>query len=215
MPKNSATERVRSPRSPLSKLLVVAAIALSTAGLSGCQKKHFEWSEDVRLADGSEVKIERTIRYGKVLSELGGPTSAWISEARVTIVDHGRPLPTWSHPMKPFLLQKDTTTGHWLLVASAQDACEYAKRFGPPVPTFPTFELQGNEWVYLGLPDAIVGQRANLLLGVPGSDHGSHLLWTDVIFANERRFPALEWRSVDATKVGTCDREMNRNNSRH
>ncbi|MFC4311842.1 hypothetical protein ACFPN2_22345 [Steroidobacter flavus] len=156
--------------------------------LAGCQKKHFEWTEEVRLADGSSVQIERSTRYGKVLTEMGGPTSRWVSEATITIIEQAQKLPTWSHAMEPMLLDKDPATGHWRLLASAVDYCEYASRFGPPYVTFPTFELKGTQWVYIGMPESMLKRRANLLVGAPKAELGRepHLSAEDIAISNRR-----------------------------
>jgi hypothetical protein len=195
-----------------SRIVIAAALCAVTMGLSGCEKKHFQWTEDVRLADGSTVQVERTVRYGKVTNELGGPTSRWVSEATITIVEQGSRLPTWSLPMQPFLLDKDPATGRWLLVASAMEYCDYASRFGAPFVTFPTFELNNAEWIYVGLPESMVNRTANLLLGVPGESRGDdpHLTADDIAISNEVRLPSIEWRSVHPKIMGYCALEHSR-----
>ncbi|MFC4311843.1 hypothetical protein ACFPN2_22350 [Steroidobacter flavus] len=162
------------------------AIGITMLMLAGCQKKHFEWTEEVRLADGSSVQVERSTRYGRVLTEMGGPTSRWVSEATVTIVEEGRKLPTWSHAMEPLVLDRDPATGRWRLLASAVDYCDYARRFGEPYVTYPTFELKGTEWAYVGMPESMLNRRANLLVGTPKAELGRdpHLSAEDVAISN-------------------------------
>lgn len=195
-----------SIRTRCSRIVIAAALCTAILCLAGCEKKHFEWTEDVRLADGGTVQVERTTRYGKVLNELGGPTSRWVSETTVTIVEQGRRLPTWSHPMEPFLLDKDTATGRWRLVASAADYCDYATRFGAPYVTFPTFELNGTEWAYVGFPASMMNRRANLLVGTPKAELGRdpHLGAEDIATSNAR---LIEWGMIHPKIVGACARE--------
>ena len=163
-------------------------ICMALLALAGCERKYFEWTEEVRLADGSTVQVERTTRYGRVLKEMGGPTSRWVSEATVTIVEQGSKLPTWSHAMEPIILDKDPATGRWRLLASAVDYCDYASRFGAPYPTYPTFELKGTQWVYVGLPESMVNRRATLLVGTPKTELGRdpHLTAADIATSNAR-----------------------------
>lgn len=193
-----------------SARICLVALCVAAAMLSGCARKHFEWKEQVQLSDGTTVEVERSIRYGKVLRELGGPTSAWISEAMVTVFDHGKRLPTWSHAMEPFIINRDKASGKWTIVANARDYCEYAARFGSPVPTFLAFELNGTDWKYIGLPEEIVGQRANLLLGVPGKNHGPELSAYEVSVANEHRLGLREYLTVDSRRLNLCASDMAR-----
>ena len=190
----------------------IGVIALYVAALAchGCARKHFEWTEQVQTSDGTTVEVERSIRYGKVLRELGGPTSAWISEARITIVDHGKSLATWSYAMEPFIVDRDSATGKWTIVANARDYCEYAAQFGSPVPTFLAFELSGTQWVYIGLPERLIGARANLLLGVPDEEHGRELSVHDVIAANDHRLGLPEYLTVDQRRLNLCADDMAR-----
>lgn len=185
--------------------LCVAALACS-----GCVKKHFEWTEQVQTSEGATVRVERSIRYGKVLREIGGPTSAWISEARVTILDDGKPLAPWSHAMEPFIVDHDSATGKWTVVANARGYCEYAARFGSPVPTFLAFELNGTQWKYVGLPERLIGRKANLLLGVPGKEHGRELSVHDALTANEHRLGLPEYLTVDRRRLDLCANDMAR-----
>jgi hypothetical protein len=205
---NHESQGSRSAGQVTASAIRTALILASLVMLSGCSKKYFEWTEDVQLSDGTTVKVERTVRYGKVLRELGGPTSAWISQATVTIVDKGKQLPTWSHPMQPFILDKEQETGRWILIASAMDYCEYASRFGPPYPTFPAFVLDVDKWRYVSLPDSAVGRKANLLLGVPGGSQPKHLTNRDVDNANWRNLPDLVFRTVSTRTLGLCARDL-------
>jgi hypothetical protein len=179
---------------------------MTLLALAGCERKYFEWTEDVRLADGSTVQVERTTRYGRISNEMGGPTSRWVSEATVTIVDRGRRLPTWSHPMEAFVLDKDTATGRWQLVASAVKYCDYASRFDPSRVTFPTFEFDGAQWVYVSLPESMLNHRANLLVGTPKADRGRdpHLTAEDIAASNAR---LMEWGVIDPKIAGYCARQ--------
>jgi hypothetical protein len=181
-------------------------ICMTLLALAGCERKYFEWTEDVRLADGSTVQVERTTRYGRISNEMGGPTSRWVSEATVTIVEQGRKLPTWSHAMEPFVLDKDPATGHWQLVANAVDYCDYASRFGAPYVTFPTFELAGMDWVYIGLSESMMNRRANLLVGTPKTQLGRdpHLRGEEIDTSNAR---LEEWGRIDPKIATTCSRE--------
>jgi hypothetical protein len=186
----------------------VIALCLASVAISGCARKHFEWTEQVQLADGATVDVERSIRYGKVLRELGGPTSAWISEANVTIVDRGERLATWSHAMEPFIVDRDKSTGKWLLVANAMDYCEYAANFASPAPTFLAFELDGGSWKYIGLPEAAVGRNANMLLGVPGKGDGQYLDAQQIQASNAGRLPSQRWRTVSKDQLNLCAADM-------
>jgi hypothetical protein len=189
-----------------ARVAILGLLGLTMAGLTGCEKRHFKWTEEVRLSDGTSVTVERVTRYGRVNRELGGPTSKWVSEASVTILDRGQRLPTWSHPMEPFLLDRDPSSGRWLLVASAVGYCDYASRFGQPFVTFPTFELRGSNWEYIGLPDAMLNRIANLVQSVP--ERKRHITASDAAMSNARS--SLEWRSVHPSVIGFCALEHSR-----
>lgn len=191
-------------RQPTSARICLVALCVAAAGLSGCARKHFEWKEQVQLSDGTTVEVERSIRYGKVLREFGGTTSAWISEAKVTIVDGGKHLATWSYAMEPFIVDRDKATGKWMVVANAMDYCEYASRFASPAPTFLAFELDGGVWTYIGLPEGVVGQKANTLLGVPGKGDGRYLDARQIGAINEGRLPSPRWRTVNKDQLNLC-----------
>jgi hypothetical protein len=100
-----------------SELTLALLVALGLA--SGCSTKSADWTEEVQLDGGPVVHVKRHESY-KVNREIGGPTSAFVQESRLSIME-GEPLAAWVDRLEPVLLTVDPSNGEFVLVCTSDD----------------------------------------------------------------------------------------------
>ena len=159
------------------------------------------WTEDVRLADGSEVIVERYTR-----TEYSGIRKL---DASVKFTAELGYLPEWRGPFKPLVLYRDETSGEWVIVATTS-TCELLQQRGPPrywfasdrpVTRYFEFRSRHARWTQTPLYAASIGQRANLLTQFDELDT-SHI----TVAARERlqRDVGPDYKSVMERPQGGC-----------
>ena len=142
-------------------LLLVAGVWLSIGEqLTGIVNRR--WTEDVRLADGSMVVVERSARIEHShIVEL---------DASMKFTGALAHLPELRVPVEPLVLYMDEDTGGWVIVATTS-RCEVLHARGPPRFWFAAdkpqtryfeFRWRNTAWVQTPLSAASIGQPANL-----------------------------------------------------
>ena len=150
---------------------VYMLIMVGTFLLSGCDKVDLAWSEEVMLDDGRMMLVERTAK-GKQFNELGGPKGWDQSEMSLTVVRTPKGVrapPPWRDAYVPVLLDYESSTHSWSLVATFY-YCETWYQLGRPVPPYIQYRsTNGSAWTHVPLEERFVERRTNLLTG-PSSD---------------------------------------------
>ena len=123
-----------------------------------------QWTEDVRLADGSLVIVERHTRIEQSHTiEL---------DASMKFTGQLAQLPEWRGPLAPLVLYEDQSGREWVIVATTS-RCEIFYQRGPPryrfaadrpVTTYFEFRTRNGAWVQTPLSAESIGQRANLFV---------------------------------------------------
>src|SRR5262245_58973220 len=87
--------------------------------LAGCREVDLRWSEEVQLASGHVIVVQRTAR-GEKLVELGGPGGWEQKEMSLAINPPAtRPKPPeWRSAYVPVLLDHDESENRWSIVAT-------------------------------------------------------------------------------------------------
>jgi len=151
-------------------LLAVSLMACEAGGPA-----HFTWTEDVQLADGSVIQVHREIHYSGTSREAGGPAGTTLGEAVVQILssDPKQSVP-WRMRLEPVHVEKNPDNGEWTILAAITDVdtafgatCDLWVRYGKLATPEVAFALQRGAWVQVPVPSAFVGQKVNLLPGVP------------------------------------------------
>jgi hypothetical protein len=129
--------------------------------LTGCTKT-VEWTEQVRLSDGSTVRVHSSSK-NEVTTEIGGPSSAFPVEVKLRLLEQSPPAPQWVDQLEPILLERDPQTREFVLIATSVDERVWSKRGKPAMPYW-QFRLTANGWREEVLSDFVFGKRTNLLL---------------------------------------------------
>jgi hypothetical protein len=136
--------------------------------LSGCEEPRPRglveraWTEDVRLDDGSSVRVRRTATLNITNSWAGDAYNAVEQQATLAFIGTLSSLPAWSAPRIALVLYRDRDTGEWTLVTTTT-SCDIWERNGKPKPPYWEYRLRAGGWVEVPLSPASIGRPANLL----------------------------------------------------
>ena len=155
-----------------------------------------QWTEDVRLADGSVVIVERHTRTEQ--------SHVIKLDASMKFTGELAQLPEWRGPFAPLVLYDDQSGREWVIVATTS-RCEVLRQRGPPRYWFAAdrpmtiyfeFRARNGAWVQTPLSAESIGQRANLFVSFEKLER-SHL----TVFAKQQ----LQ-RSSDASYQSVLER---------
>ena len=152
---------IRTQPAPLRVALKTLVLVGLIVGLMGCTKT-VQWTEQVRLSDGSSVRVHSSSK-NEVTTEIGGPSSAFPVEVRLQILEQSPPAREWVDQLEPILLERDLQTREFVLIATTGDERVWSKRGKPTMPYW-QFRLTANGWREEVLSDFVFGKRTNLLL---------------------------------------------------
>lgn len=150
------------------KMLCGFVIMVVFSGCGPDSPQKIAWDEEVLLSDGRTIQVHRMEEY-KVLSEIGGPTTAIPIALSIESRDPRLSFSPWSAPYEPILLDIDPGSGDVVIVATSGD-CEIWKRGGRPVPPYWVFKFRNGAWTEVKLSDDLIGRKANLLLQIFSAD---------------------------------------------
>ncbi|MFO1401337.1 MAG: hypothetical protein U1F30_09025 [Steroidobacteraceae bacterium] len=120
------------------------------------------WTEDVRLDDGSTVRVRRTATLRITNSWVGDNYNAVELDATLVFADGQKSLPVWSAQRIAMVLYRDAATREWVLVTTTT-SCQIWERNGKPKPPYWEYRLRENGWQQVPLSAASIGRPANLL----------------------------------------------------
>lgn len=143
-------------------LLLLWALASAS-----CGKSTISWTEEVQLGNKKIILVERALK-GQGNAEIGGPSYWRHMEMSISFKkdDNTVPLPPeWHAKYVPVLLDHKQESNAWVLVATP-DTCETWYELGRPIPPYIQYEsVNGAPWRQVGLEDALIGRKTNLLTG--------------------------------------------------
>lgn len=152
------------------------AVILLMHGCSfGNKKIHFE--EDVQLANGEVIKVDRFI-VTKPLGEIGGP-GGWEPEymsLEIASPKHPEDPPKWesTEGLLPILFDKDPGSGEWALLATFY-TCEPWYALGRPKLPYAEFRVRNGQWQRVELSEQWIGRSANVLTDISSGGEPDHI----------------------------------------
>lgn len=158
----------------VSRGLVVAGLLATVVLVSDCGRVRRSWTEDVRLDDGSVVKIKRRVTFEESNSLSGDSYSATEIKSVIKFTGDLRKLPSWNVPLMPIVIYQDKNTNEWTIVAKTS-VCDVWRRRGRPLPPYWEFRLKDNTWKEVKLSEASIGRRSNLFKNYRGKIYVSHV----------------------------------------
>lgn len=153
---------VENSSNALARAVVLTLVALGT--LSACDRRmHF--TEDVQLADGKVIKVDRRVSAAP-LGEIGGP-GGWESKyMSLEIIEPKRPEnpPKWESTagLVPILFDKDPDNGEWTLLATFY-TCDAWYALGRPKLPYAEFRARAAQWQKVDLSTKWAGRPANVM----------------------------------------------------
>jgi hypothetical protein len=149
---------------------VAALAALCALGVVACGKStpcargvvDRNWVEDVRLDDGSIVRVRRTATLRITNSWAGDAYNAVELDATLAFMSEQPMLPVWSAQRIAMVLYRDAATEEWVLVTTST-SCTIWERNGKPKPPYWEYRLRDGIWQQVPLSAASIGRKANLL----------------------------------------------------
>jgi hypothetical protein len=149
--------------------------------LAACTHKTQSWTEEVQLANGELVRVERVHRY-EVKGAWGGPQFEMPIETRLRVVGHPN---AWVGKLDPILLARDPTTGDYVLIGTTA-ITKVWQEYGKNKPPYWQFRLHDNRWTPQPIEPWLFGMKTNLLLTPAWVEDSKHLVtlakkqaWTD------------------------------------
>ena len=134
--------------------------------LGGCGHASVRWSEEVQLTSGERIFTERTAR-GNTFSQLGG-SSGWGRDVEMTVAISNtatdiKTPPEWRSPYAPVLLDYESDSGAWVIIATF-NYCEGWHELGRPMPPYIQFRsINGGAWEALPVQPQYLHRQTNLL----------------------------------------------------
>jgi hypothetical protein len=162
---------------------------------------HFHFKEEVQLASGEMILIDRKI-VATPLGEIGGP-GGWdpkYNSLRIVDPDFSDTPPLWESKegLIPLLLDRDPQTKEWFLVVSFF-MCEAWTYLGRPKHPYAEFRVRDGEWQRVALSPEVMGKVTNIYPNIP-SDGG---FWTVNIELKRYKFDgtAKMYRQIDPDRI--------------
>ncbi|MDB5801579.1 MAG: hypothetical protein JWL63_2518 [Rhodocyclales bacterium] len=152
------------------KKLMSFVLLLSVLLASACSgTKKTDWKEEVKLADGSVIIVQR-MAEAHVFGEMGGPGGLRDLKESLQVVSGHSSIPLqWNDIYVPILLDYDKGRKEWLLVTSFY-MCEDWYRLGRPALPYLEYRVRNGKWMQVSFDTGLIGRETNLLLG-PNFSH--------------------------------------------
>ncbi|MCA3001324.1 MAG: hypothetical protein ING64_01380 [Rhodocyclaceae bacterium] len=157
--------------------IAIVLVALVAFGILLAMDKRISFNEEVGLADGRVVIIERLIK-AKPLGEVGGPGGwdpLYNSFEFVGVPEPAKPS-KWESDrgLMPMLVDRDPATGEWFVVATFF-TCEPWYALGRPKLPYTEFRYRNGGWLQSDLSSNLIGRKANVSTGIKYSGEAALL----------------------------------------
>lgn len=140
--------------------VALVAHAMQTAG-----DVDVSWSEEVRLNDGTQVLVKRRA-IGNAFGRSKTHPEGWLPSEytiEVSTVASFSTSSVWRSSLRPVLLDRDSTSNGWYLLAEPID-CARWYTMGKPSPPYLMYVGGAGGWVEERVDAKLVGKPANLLV---------------------------------------------------
>lgn len=174
------------------------AICIALGILSACTRAgppQREWTEDVKLDNGSTVEVRRTVTL-EVSNSLGGDAyNAEELSATLSFLGPLSHLPAWSEPRMALVLYRDPATNEWVIVATTT-SCQVWRRAGKPKPAYWEYRLKTQGWQEVPLSPTSIGRRSNLFFGYDDRLKSDHITAADTQRVDQDPLNARKYREI-------------------
>lgn len=146
-------------------------------GAAACVQSNLQWQEEVQLASGEVLVVQRVVKGVSPMGEVGGP-GGWDSEGMtVAVLSPARAdnPPVWEGPFVPLLFDRDAQTGQWFMVATFY-SCESWYALGKPKLPYTEYRLKDGRWQQQSLTPSLIGRKANMLTNIHSTGEENHTL---------------------------------------
>ena len=187
-------------RSVLARMALSSLLLLSAVG--GCRPNtvsSIAWSEEVQLSTGRLVVGKSTAEWAR----RGGGYRVQLGSTLQIMDTPG--VPMWSEPMLALILDVDSRTGEYLIVATTENL-EALQSTGRPTPPYWQFRLRSGRWVEEPVATTMWDRSSNMLLATnnPPAHHVISLAEKQTLTAAVR-LPACFMRIMQNVNIYTCD----------
>ncbi|MDB5814509.1 MAG: hypothetical protein JWN23_1626 [Rhodocyclales bacterium] len=148
----------------MKKKVIFALVLLALLAYACNGAKKTDWKEEVQLADGSVIIVQRSAQaHG--FGEMGGPGGLRDLKESLQVVKSLNPIPPqWNDIYAPILLDYDAGNKEWFLVATFY-MCEDWYRLGRPKSPYLEYRVRDGKWERMPLDPTLIGRETNLLTG--------------------------------------------------
>lgn len=122
----------------------------------------WRWTEEVQLADGSRITVQRKMETGIYRGGEPFKDSRGIKLRHIVLTDGVNEV-AWNSPLAPMILARGPEPGQWVVIASPI-FCEDHYKFGSPKPPYIQFNYANGQWTHRHVDPAWYGRRSNLLM---------------------------------------------------
>lgn len=189
--------------------LAVTCLLLAATGCS--DRRGFadlRWVEPVTLASGETIRVARHVEMIQTTAVGGGfVTTPVYKTSSISLIGSEGKFPLWNAPMVPIVLDKDSITNEWIIIAAA-DGCSIWARNGRPRPPYWAFRLRNGEWYRDSIPSAFLGRSANLFVEFrisDDSDELDQLIETRKLQQVDNPNHPTQYRRIDPNYKKRCD----------
>jgi hypothetical protein len=144
------------------RLILLCKLVLAMAG---CNRMSETWKEEVRLSDGRLIVVKRTAK-GSITRDIAMRATGWKpseTTLRIPQADSGAAPPVWRSNLIPVVMDYDTATATWSVVATYMWCSTWYEMGRPAFPYVQYISAGGEAWRVVPLQPGWVGRRANLL----------------------------------------------------
>ena len=186
------------------RALVLTLVALGT--LSACGKREIRFTEEVELASGEVIKVDRRVMAAP-LGEVGGPGGWKPKYMSFEVIDPKRPEnpPKWESEigLLPILFDRDPDNGEWTLLATYY-TCDVWTAIGRPKLPYAEFRVRDGQWRGVALSEKWLGRPANVLTHISSGGEPEFI----ALAAKRSRLPNprawSKYRSIDGSWKNRC-----------
>lgn len=133
-------------------------------------QRELTWTETVPVSENDSAGLTRIVRF-TVSRPWGDKVGMVVSSSSIVRIASpiGDELDLDVGPLVPILIDKEMSTGDYVVVAGTNN-CDVWLRNAEPQPPYWTFRLRNNVWYRIDLPPRLIGRKANLLIDYRSSD---------------------------------------------
>lgn len=151
---------------------------------------------------GQILIFDRTAK-GKSFGEIGGPGGWSASEMTLALNQsvQGYSMPVWKFPYVPMLVDRNTETQEWFVVATFYDCTSWYDLGRPDLP-YIQYNTREGTWEKAPLDERLFDHKANLMTGIRSGGEPSFVTLAE---KNERgKCSGAEYRSIIRTWQTGC-----------